>query len=198
MAYKFVRQSGELILPHPSTIQRITAKFNINPVDELKDDNFLAYAKQRVKTLEKHELHVSLMIDEIHLKEYLDYKGGNIVGFAHNNLESANSVHVFMIQSLFSKFKDVVFILPVKKITSDVLFIILKKIIVSLEEFGFKVVVIVTDNNSINRKCVANFNNPIANYVYPHPCDSERPLFYCVDSVHIIKSVRNNWVNQKI
>lgn len=77
------------------------------------------------------------------------------------------------------------------------LFTILKKIIVNLEEFGFKVIVIVTDNNSINRKCVRNFNNPSAEYVYPHPCNSERPLFYCVDPVHLIKSVRNNWVNQK-
>ena len=114
-AYKFVRQSGLLILPHPSTIRRLSAKFNVNPLNEMNDDNFLAYAKQRIKSLEKKQLYVSLMIDEIHLKESFDYKGGNIVGFAHDGVECATSAHVFMLQSLFSKFKDVVYILPVKK-----------------------------------------------------------------------------------
>ena len=41
------------------------------------------------------------------------------------------------------------------------------------------------------------FQNPLADYVYPHPCDPKRPLFYCVDTVHLIKCVRNNWLNQK-
>ena len=33
--------------------------------------------------------------------------------------------------------------------------------------------------------------------VYPHPCDIDRPLFFMFDSVHILKCVRNNWLNQK-
>ena len=44
---------------------------------------------------------------------------------------------------------------------------------------------------------MAMFQNPLADYVYPHPCDPKRPLFYCVDTVHLIKCVRNNWLNQK-
>lgn len=105
-----------------------------------------------------------------------------------------------MLQRLFSKFKDVVYILPVKKMIAEVLFSFLKKIILNLETFGYKVVVVVTDNNKINRKCMKNFNPGSKNevdFVYPHPCCPSRPLFYCIDPVHIIKSVRNNWVNQK-
>ena len=33
--------------------------------------------------------------------------------------------------------------------------------------------------------------------VYPHPCDIDRPLFFMFDSVHILKCVRNNWLNPK-
>lgn len=33
--------------------------------------------------------------------------------------------------------------------------------------------------------------------VYPHPADNARPLFYVVDSVHLLKCIRNNWLNQK-
>lgn len=196
-AYTFVRESGEIILPHPSTIQRLGAKLNVDPLNEMNNVNFLSYAKQRVKFLKEEDLKVSLMIDEIHLKENFDYKGGNVVGFAHDSSEFANSAHTFMLQSLFSKYKDVVYILPVNKNTADIMFSITKNIVLKLEEFGFKVVSLATDNNKINRKCVRNFNNPLVEYVYPHPCDPARPLFYAVDPVHIIKSVRNNWVNQK-
>lgn len=74
-AFKFVRQNGPLILPHPSTIHRLSGKFNIDPLHEMNDNNFLTYAKDRVKNLESKELYVSLMIDEVHLNEFLDYKG---------------------------------------------------------------------------------------------------------------------------
>lgn len=146
----------------------------------MNDNNFLSYAKQKVKILENKELYVSLMIDEIPVNAFLDYKGGNVVGSARDSNECATTAHVFMLQSLFSKFKDVVYILPVKKMTSVILFSFLKKIIVKLETFGYRVVVVVTDNNRTNRKCMTYFNPNSTNeadYVYPHPCCSSRPLF---------------------
>lgn len=33
--------------------------------------------------------------------------------------------------------------------------------------------------------------------VYPHPANAQQPLFHVVDSVHLLKCVRNNWLNQK-
>ncbi|XP_035218201.1 uncharacterized protein LOC118191504 [Stegodyphus dumicola] len=196
-AYKFVRQSGNLILPHPSTIHKISSKLNVNPQKETDDMLFLAYAKQKACYLKEHELYVSLMMDEIHIRPFLDYKSGDIVGIGQEVDNLASSAHVFMIQSILCCFKDVVHILPSKKMTAEVLFTVLKKIIVGLEAIGFKVIVVVSDNNSINRRCISLFNNPLSNFVFPHPVDATRPLFYAVDSVHIIKSVRNNWLNQK-
>lgn len=98
-------------MPHPSTIHRRNAKFNVDPLNEINDENFFAYAKQMAKNLETKELYVSLMIDEIYVKEILDYKGGNVAGSAYDNIKCATNAHTFMLQSLFSKFKDVVSIL---------------------------------------------------------------------------------------
>lgn len=39
--------------------------------------------------------------------------------------------------------------------------------------------------------------SPHLSIVYPHPADKSRPLFYVVDPVHILKCIRNNWINQK-
>lgn len=38
---------------------------------------------------------------------------------------------------------------------------------------------------------------PKLSIVYPHPAQSSRPLFFLYDSVHLLKCIRNNWINQK-
>ncbi|GBM22889.1 hypothetical protein AVEN_202151-1 [Araneus ventricosus] len=66
-----------------------------------------------------------------------------------------------------------------------------------LEEIGFKVRGMATDDNSINRAAEGNFANPPKLQVkYDHPADKSCPLFYVIDSVHILKCVRNNWLNK--
>lgn len=62
-----------------------------------------------------------------------------------------------MIQSLFSSFNEVAHILPVKTLHGDELHTILKKVILRLEEIGYRVVAIVCDNNALNRKAMKAF-----------------------------------------
>lgn len=97
------------------------------------------------------------MIDEIHIKPYMDYKGGNIIGNAYNSSECANRAHVFMVNSLLSDYKDVVHILPVKTLNNNCLFQYIKNIIIELENIGYKVLAVVSDNNSINKKAMSYF-----------------------------------------
>ncbi|GFY33766.1 THAP-type domain-containing protein [Trichonephila clavipes] len=103
-----------------------------------------------------------------------------------------------MIQSLLSPLKEVVHIMPVKKIDGEKLFAVVKKTIVELDGIGFKVIGVVSDNNSINRKAMSNFSvPPKLSFLYPHPSDSSNPLFFVIDSVHLFKCICNNWINQK-
>lgn len=120
-----------------------------------------------------------------------------IVGKAFDSAEAAKTAHVFMIQSLTSSYKDVVHI-PVNKFKANMLFSIIRKVVVRLQLIGFNVVCVVSDNNSINRKAMSNFSRPPKlQIVYKHPADSNKALFYIFDSVHILKCIRNNWLNQK-
>lgn len=136
--------------------------------------------------------------DEIHLKAFFDYKGGNLVGSAYDSVLAASSAHTFMVSSLMSNYKDVAHILPVKSFTAQHLFDVIKKLIIGLETIGFKVVCVVSDNNSINRKAMSFFSeNGEATSIYTNPYDSSRPLFFVIDSVHLLKCIRNRWVNQK-
>ena len=45
---------------------------------------------------------VSLLVGEIHLKPYIDYKDGNIFGLCDNSNEAATSAFAFMLSSVFS------------------------------------------------------------------------------------------------
>ncbi|GFS75860.1 transposable element P transposase [Trichonephila clavipes] len=117
---------------------------------------------------------------------------------AYNSEQAATSAYVFMIQSLLSPLKEIVHIMPVKKIDREKLFAVVKKTIVELDGIGFKVIGVVSDNNSINRKAKSNFSvPPKLSIVYPHPFDSSNPLFFVIDSAHFFNCISNNWINQK-
>lgn len=95
-------------------------------------------------------------------------------------------------------FKEVVHIVPVHTANFEMLFKIVKDVILGLEKLGFKVICVITDNNAINRKAMSFFAIPHKlSFVYHHPNSSNRPLFFLTDSVHIFKNITNNWINKK-
>ena len=111
-ANKFLRSSGKVVLPCYTTIRRLTFNSSMDPFYEHEDNTFLFYIKQKFKGLTSSDKTVSLLVDEIHLKPFFDFKGGNITGPALNSKEAAKSAFTFMISSIFSSYKDVVYILP--------------------------------------------------------------------------------------
>jgi len=71
------------------------------------------------------------------------------------------------------------------------------KVITIVEKAGFKVVCLISDNNRINGNMFAALCNGSIQPSTVHPCDPSRKLFFLFDSVHLMKCVRNNWLNQK-
>ncbi|XP_077494772.1 uncharacterized protein LOC144105520 [Amblyomma americanum] len=159
-AYRFLHSSGNLRLPHQSTIRRICNSYSVSAAAEQQGTSFLSYAKKLVAAMTEHEKIVVLMMDEIHLQPYFDYKGGVIVGAATNSPNAAKTAHVFMMQSLLSRQKNVVHILPVERINAQQLHTILHSIITQLEHVGLRIIAVIADNNSINRKTLSLFGAP--------------------------------------
>ena len=192
-AYQFMRTSGYVKLPCFSTLRRFNSFLGLSA----KNEDFLKYISKKIQYLSENDIVVSLMIDEIHIKTAFDYKGGSIVGSAYNSEVAANSAFVFMIHSVKSKYQDVVHIMTVKTFTAENLNEFIVKVNKGLHCIDFKVISVVTDNNSINKKAMSMLlKPPKPSIVYPNPADSS-PLFFLIDSVHILKCVRNNWLNQK-
>ena len=128
----------------------------MNPLIEQHDNNFLMYIKNKFKLLVQQDTTVSLLVDEIHLKPYFDDNDGNIVGLSDNSNEAATSVFAFMLSSVFSQYKDIVHVMPTKCLKTENLFDIVKRIIIGLEELGFQLLSIITDN-ALNKKLYLSF-----------------------------------------
>ncbi|KAH9379154.1 hypothetical protein HPB48_002664 [Haemaphysalis longicornis] len=94
-AYRYIRSSGHIILPHPVTIRSVCSSFKINPQLEDQPSTFLRYVAKRISDLDDRQRVVTLMVDESHIKPFFEYKGKNICGIAHNSPEAANSALVF-------------------------------------------------------------------------------------------------------
>ena len=80
------------------------------------------YIKNKFKLLVQKDTTVSLLVDEIHLKPYTDYKGGNIFGLSDNSNE-ATSAFAFMLSSVFSQCNDGVHFMPIKCLKAENLFL---------------------------------------------------------------------------
>ncbi|KAH8028420.1 hypothetical protein HPB51_016533 [Rhipicephalus microplus] len=197
-AYAYIRSHGSIILPHPMTIRSVCSSYGMNPQQEHQSETVLTYMARRISDLKDDQRFVTVMVDEIHIKPYFDYKGGNITGAAFNSVEAANCALIFMVRSLTCKFKEVAHIVPVHRLDAEFLHKMLKNVICGLEKIGYRVVCVVSDNSSVNRKAMSHFESTFFNrIVYQHLSDPARPLFFVIDPVDILKCIRNNWINQK-
>ena len=139
------------------------------------------YVTQKFKFLQSNDKTVNFLIDVIHLSSFFDYKSGAIIGAAHDKIDAATSAFAFVITSIFSDFKDVVYVLPARKMDAKFLFKLIKNTVESLKKIGFKVTSVVTDNNSINRKAMSSFASPPQLSIH-----ASCPLFCTLDSSFIL------------
>ena len=102
----------------------------MNPFYEHKNNRFLFYIKQKFKGLRLFNKTVSLLVDEIHLKPFFDFKGRNNTGPALNSKEATKSAFTSMISRIFSPYKDVVYTLPSNKLTSEIMYGFISKTII--------------------------------------------------------------------
>lgn len=195
-AYSTLRNYAVLTLPHPKNIQKLSLKLDIGSTSVQKSQ--ITYLKEKLKFLEPKEKLVNLLLDEIYIKSSLDYKNGKIDGTCCNDETSvASTIQTFMISSIFSKNKDVVGLYPVNHLKAELLLKLLKIVIKILTDTGYQIVTVISDNNSVNRNCFEQLCGGSIKSSIPNPFNSNWKIFILFDTVHILKCIRNNWLNQK-
>ena len=104
-----------------------------------------------------------------------------------------------MISSLMNKFSTIVRLVPLGSSSARELYPIVKNTICDIESCNLFVEAVCTDNYPFNVNLFKIFSHA-SGTLHPkvkHPCNPTRNLILFFDIVHIIKSIRNNWLNLK-
>ena len=146
----------------------------------------------------KQQRQLVLNIDEVYVQSDFSYKGGKIFGSSSSNVEvAAKTVLAFMVTSLFEKWSEIVRLYPLASTDAKEVFEMVTTVIADIEKCNLNVVVLCSDNLPLNQNLFKLFSRKhVIEQSVPHPCDPNRPLFLIFYFVHIIKCVRNNWLNQ--
>ena len=189
-AYRYMHSLECISLPHHSTLRRLSDNIGL-------ENDFISQLRQLTSGFNYQQRHVSLHMDEIHLKAEYSYKGGNIIGSSNIANQPAKTILGFMVSSLYTKWSTIVRLLPYSETSAAEIFPITKKVISDIESCDLIVVTLITDNYLLNVRLFKLFSNSSQlEHCVPHLVDSSRSLFFLFDFVHILKTIRNNWLNQ--
>ena len=104
-----------------------------------------------------------------------------------------------MVSSLSTNFSSIVRLIPLGSSSAETLYPIVKSTICDIEACGVFVEAVCTDNYPLNVRLYKCFSaDSKLRPKVQHPCNPQRNLILFFDIVHIIKSIRNNWLNLKI
>jgi len=185
------------VLPHKRYLQSISSSLSVSPKDEENNKNYLLNI---CKNLTESEKVVSLLIDEIYVSSRMDYRAQSLVGSAENtssksDCQFAKTIATFMISSAFGNMSEVVKLWPVNNVTGIELTQKTKQILNFIQDCGFEVLCIITDNHSINSIMFKQLSDN--GMWFSNPKDHNKIIFLLFDFVHIFKNIWKNWLNLK-
>jgi len=198
-AYRAILESRCLVVPSERLLRHYSAPFTIQPgVHDARVQQLTAAANQ-MTTLERN---VSLIVDEMYIKPEITYSSGRLSGFADNRLDAvpATTVLTFMVQSICGDFRDIVAFFPVYQLTGQDEAKYVRDSIAVIERSGLFVLCVVCDNSKVNQTMMKDFGivtqDGVPTGVAAHPFQNDRQLLFIIDPCHLIKCIRNNWLDR--
>ena len=212
--YNALRSSGVIKLPSDRTLRDYTNWTKLTTgLSTSVDQQLLIEANLESS---EHNCYVCLIFDECKIKEDLVYDKhtGELIGFVditdiNNHLKSieksydkstaATSVQklathmlMFMVRGLFSSLKFPYAQFSTNNLTGDLIFPIFWKVVERLELLGL---VVVCDGAAPNRKFFKLYGDKSTYKINNPYADSERHIYFISDVSHLIKTVRNCFLN---
>ena len=153
------------------------------------------------KTLQKvdndQQKNAFLLIDEVKIRPTVAFSGGVLNGLAKNDPDSKTTSMLWvMLKCLHGGPSVMISITPVHRLTSKYQFGVVKEAAVLVEKSGGVVIGSITDNHRINQQFCKLFDRS-HDFLAIHPLDATRSWYLLLDTVHLLKCIRNNWLSEK-
>jgi hypothetical protein len=217
-AYNAMRESNLIILPSQRTLKDYTHWFRPQVGYQVETFTQL-YEDFKVSTLTEAQQNVVLVFDEMKIHEGLvfDNQTELIIGFvdtgdlnkkfksfeAHLQKEEVDeqvATHILAVcvRGIFMKLEYPLGHFPTKGISAEELYNVIWKAVRLLMEIELKVVLMVSDGMSTNRKFFkfhkhnTNTKNGVV-YKVRNLCDPSRTIWFMSDVCHLLKTTRNCW-----
>ena len=179
-------------LPSTRHLQNMTA--NLKTLGRL-DENDMRYIRYVLSSLPDDRKICNLVIDEVKLSPSLQYNSGQVTGYSVSENELATSMLGIMISPLFMKSIFMLRLIPCSSLNSSMLVTYVRSTVEYLESLGFQISAIISDNHRINQSMVKSLTGksfgPEASIF---KAMSGHPVRILIDPVHLLKTIRNNWM----
>lgn len=191
--YKVIEQDDVMTLPTQRHIQHVCssmthgAGFSVQTIE---------YLSKRASNLTDQEKKVSVILDEVYNAKRVEYVGGCFAGLEDGQI--TKTMLGFMVTSICGSYRDVVSLVPVSKLTSDFVYDALSKVLIILKEVGFKVLTIVCDGHSVNRKLYThNLCQGKIQETWQNIFDDDTEVHLLFDPTHLYKNLYTNFLNRR-
>ena len=180
--YERLRQDFQL--PSVQTLTRITSK-----VGKLGESSF---SHAVFNSLEERQRLCVLLQDEVYVKKMMLYHGGQVFGRSADNPEClARTVLGIVVSCMFGGPHFLSKILPISRLNSSFLHEQIQLSLDAITEAGGCVKAIICDGNRNNQAFFKLFGaDP------QRPWETPGGIFLIYDYVHLLKSLRNNWLTE--
>ena len=207
-AYKYVRKSFDLGLPHPSVISSWYTAMDGEP-GFTKEALTALKAKVLAGKRDGQDVLCALMLDEMSIRKHVQWDGKKYrrfvdlgTGIDDDSLPEATEALVFMAVSLNSNWKVPCGYFLVNGLTGEEKANLTKDCLTKLDEVGVKVVSFTCDGPTTHQAMLkllgARLSADNLQAYFPHPCDNNENIYVFLDACHMIKLVRNTMSDWKV
>jgi len=188
--YNVLRRS--LSLPHPKHVKLCLSDISTVGGQQHAQDVIKSYFKTLT---EEQKRSCIMMFDEIYIKPSQRLRGGHNIGKAVDApSEKAQTVLAIMLKPLRGGSAFMARLIPVYSLKANFLLQAIDEVNSMIENNGGQVLATICDNNFINQQCYRSMSTSEMFLGRFPSSTSTVTLLY--DTVHLIKSFRNNWITE--
>lgn len=192
--YKSLLEMKILFLPSVRRLRQLVTTLNVSPGTNESNSTYCNYVFRKLKSYERD---IVLIIDEVSVTKVCEYKGGCLSGFvSEKEKKIATSIMAFMVSPVKKKQNEIISLVPTSGVTASRLHQYVLELSSTISLHGLNLVAIVTDNHRINRGVIQKLSNTanINEGSSVSKLTQHNNTYMLIDTVHLIKSVRNNWM----
>ena len=132
---------------------------------------------------------------QVYTSQRVEYSGGSF--FGQESDAPTRTLLSFLIESMHGQYQDMVAMIPVVTLDWKILLSTFYKVFESLEEVGFRPVVVLGDGHKTNTKFFTELGDGVLKTQIPNPIHGLWPLFILYDPVHLMKNFYNNFERKR-